>query len=101
MYSGYKLLKSAAEVPGKMVGGVRSAIQEKIPEKLGHVAKGAQDLLNTVQASVGPSLSKASEELPKTIQTASGAIGAAAGGAKTVMASRWEWLKKEVGERRK
>lgn len=93
-------LKSVADGWGKVVGGVRSVVQ-MTPKKLGDVAKRAQDLSNTIQASVGPSLSKASVELPKTIRTASGAVGAAAGGAKTAMASRWEWLKKEVEERRK
>lgn len=101
VYRGYTILNSAAEASGKVADGVRSVIQETIPEKLGDVAKKAQGLSNTVQESVGPSLSKASEELPKTIRTASDAVGVAAEGAKTALASHWKWLKKEVEERRK
>lgn len=80
---------------------MRSVILETIPKKLGDVAKKAQDLSNTVKKTVGLSLRRASKELPKTIRTASNAVGTAAEGAKTAMVSHWKWLKKEVEERRK
>ena len=46
-------------------------------------------------------MNKASEELPGTIRAVSGAVGGAAGGAKKAVTPLWEWVKKEVEERRK
>lgn len=66
---------------------------------------GVKDLSGTVQESGGQMLNKASEELPGTIRAVSGAVGGAvggaAGGAKKAVTPLWEWVKKEVEERRK
>lgn len=89
-------MKSIIGVLKDAVVGVDSFIRGTISAGLAGVARGARGLSGTVQENVGPSLSKASEELPKVVQAAPGAIGAAAGGAKKAVASHWEWIKKGV-----
>ena len=83
------------------VPSLSKAAKEKATEGIGYAKRKAGAISSTVQERVGPSLSKASKELPGTIQGISGAIGGAAGGAKSAAMSRWEWAKKEVEGRRK
>ena len=67
----------------------------------GAVWNGVKDLSGTVQESGSQILNKASEELPGAIRAVSGAVGGAVGGAKKAITPHWEWVKKEVEERRK
>jgi uncharacterized protein YoxC len=76
-------------------------IGQTVSKGLGSVARKVQDLSSAVKESLGPSLSKASEKLPETIQAIPSAIKKAAGGAKSAIISRWEWVKKEVERRKK
>ena len=75
--------------------------QEKIPKWLEQAAKSARGLSGVVKESVGPGLSKVSEELPGTIRATPGAIRGAADGAKVTAMSYWEWVKKKVEGRGK
>lgn len=84
-----------------ILGAVEKIKQVGIPEGLKCATRNAQKLLSVVKERVGSSLSKASEKLPGTIQSISGAIQGAAGGAKSAVMSRWEWVKRQVEERRK
>jgi len=86
-----------------IAAAIEAAIKAKdrAVEGAGYATRKAREISSVVQDSVGPSLSKASEELPRAIQKISGTIGKAAGGAKGVSASYWAWVKNEVEGRRK
>ena len=101
VYDGYTSLKS-------ILGGFRKAVVEAgdttrnvISGQVADVGKKAQDLSSAAHESIKPTLSKASEELPKTIQAVSSKIGKAADGAKDAVISHWKWVKEEVEGRRK
>lgn len=89
--------KSASEVVEKMGAQVGNVVQGTISG----VREKAQGISSIVQENVGPSVSKASEELPKTIQAISAGIKEGAGGAKNTIISSWGWIKREVEGRRK
>ena len=75
--------------------------KEMISKGVGQATKKAQEISSVIQESVGPSLSRASKELPGAVQKIPGAIKGAAGGAKDAAISYWGWVKNEVGGRRK
>ena len=101
VYDGYLSLKSTLGDLRKVVVDVGNVILGVISGSGADVAKKARDLSDAVHGSVGPSLSRASEELPKIIQVIPGEVGKAADGAKNAVTSHWEWAKKEVERRRK
>jgi len=77
----------------KMVVGAKDSVQEAIYKGLKYTARKVQDTSSAIQESIGPSINKASEELPKTIQVTSGVVGGAAAVAKSAIISHWEWVK--------
>lgn len=78
-----------------------TTVQEKASEGIVGVAKIAGDLSTTVSKSVGPTVNRASEELPKVAQKVSNTVGGAVNGARSSIGPHWEWVKKQVEERRK
>ena len=98
-YKAYKTYMSVTSALGALRDGivkVGNVVRGTISGGLAGVAKKTQDLSDVIQENVRPSVTKALEELPKTVQKASGAIEEAAGGAKNTIASYWEWVKKRA-----
>ena len=94
-------LKSTLEGLRKVIAGAHDIIRGAVSGGLADAAKKAQDLSGVIQESIGPSLKKASEELPKNVQALSSTIEKATDDVKRAMISHWERVKKEAEERRK
>lgn len=101
MYWVYRRIASAVEAVVKGVVETKNDALEIVSGGMTDVKKMAGDVSKTVQESVGPALSKASEELPGTIQKVSDAVGEAAGSAKSAVKPHLEWIMKQVEELRK
>ena len=101
MYWVYRYIVSTTAAVVKGVVKAKDDTLEIVSGGMAGAKKVAGDVSKTVQESVGPALSKASEELPGAIQKVSDAVGGAAEGAKSAAKPHIEWIMKQVEERRK
>jgi len=81
----------------KVIVDAKDSVQVAISKGLKYTARKAQDTSRAIQESVGYSISKASEELPKAFQATSRVVGGAATIATSTIISHWEWVKKGGG----
>ena len=76
-------------------------IREGLRVGAGKISDVLVDAKGKVQGTVGPAVKRTSEKLPEHMQKASEAIKGAGGGVQSAVKSNWEWIRKEVEERRK